>query len=180
VDDTVVIFTIGHSTRALADFVSLLQQVDVDLVIDIRSIPHSRANPHFDIGVLPGALAARGIDYRHLPGLGGRRPRPAGPPSSTHSIWREEGFRNYAAYAETDAFRRGIDDLIGLARDHRVAIMCAEAVWWRCHRRIVTDAVLGRGVRVEHLMGAGRVTAAVITPGAMVRADGTLDYRSPR
>lgn len=170
------IFTIGHSTRTIADFVALLRQVGVDLVVDIRSFPRSRANPQFDFGVLPGSLAARGIDYRHLPALGGRRHRLAGVPPSTNLLWREAAFRNYADYAETEPFRAGLDELLSLARHHRVAIMCAEAVWWRCHRRIVADYVLARGVAVEHVMRAGEAKPAGLTPGAIVEADGSVRY----
>lgn len=174
-----VIFTIGHSSCTLAAFVALLRQVGVDLVVDIRSLPRSRANPQFDIGVLPESLTAQGIEYRHLPALGGRRHRIAGSLPSTNLLWREPSFRNYADYAETEPFRDGMDELLRLARDHRVALMCAEAVWWRCHRRIVADFVLARGVRVEHILGLGHVTPAVLTPGAVVKADRTVAYPSP-
>jgi uncharacterized protein (DUF488 family) len=177
-DDDGVIFTIGHSTRTYTEFVSLLRQVSVDLVADIRSFPRSRANPSYDISVLPDSLAAQGIDYRHLAALGGRRHRRADAPPSTNLLWRETSFRNYADYAETDAFRRGLDALLVLAREHRVALMCAEAVWWRCHRRIVADYLIARGARVEHILAAGRVTPAVLTPGAIVRPNRTVEYRS--
>lgn len=174
-----VIFTIGHSSRTLAAFVALLRQVGVDLVVDVRSFPRSRANPQFDIGVIPESLAAQGIEYLHLSALGGRRHRLAGSAPSTNLLWREPGFRNYADYAETQRFRDGIDELLRLARSHRVALMCAEAVWWRCHRRIVADYLLARGVRVEHILGLGHVTPAVLTPGAVVKVDGTVAYPSP-
>lgn len=174
-----MIFTIGHSSRTLAAFVALLRQVGVDLVVDIRSFPRSRANPQFDIGVIPESLAAQGIEYRHLSALGGRRHRLAGSAPSTNLLWREASFRNYADYAETQPFRDGIDELLRLARNHRVALMCAEAVWWRCHRRIVADHLLARGVRVEHILGLGHVTPAVLTPGAIVKVDGTVAYPSP-
>jgi uncharacterized protein (DUF488 family) len=170
------IFTIGHSTRTFADFVSLLRQVGVDLVVDIRRFPRSRANPQFDVGALRGRLAMEGIDYRHLPALGGRRHRLAGAPPSTNLLWREASFRNYADYADTDAFRAGVDELLGFARDHRLALMCAEAVWWRCHRRIVADYLLAGGARVEHILGVGRVVPAVLTAGAVVKSDRTLEY----
>jgi uncharacterized protein (DUF488 family) len=178
-DDGAVIFTIGHSTRTISDFVTLLRSVGVDLVVDIRSFPRSRANPRFDISVLPETLATGGIDYRHLAALGGRRHRRADAPPSPNVLWREASFRNYADYAQTADFRRGLDGLLDLAREHRVAIMCAEAVWWRCHRRIVADYLLARGAGVEHILGAGRVTPAVLTPSAKVEADGTLEYLSP-
>ncbi|CAN5228375.1 DUF488 domain-containing protein [soil metagenome] len=170
------IFTIGHSTRTIADFVALLRQVDVDLLVDVRSIPGSRAMPQFNSDTLPDSLAAAGIGYQHLGALGGRRSRLKGAPPSTNTFWRVLAFRNYADYAETDAFRAGLDELLALARTHRCAIMCAEAVWWRCHRRIIADYLLARDVPVEHIMGPGQVTAASLTPGAHVLADGTLRY----
>lgn len=173
------IFTIGHSTRTIADFVALLQQVDVDLLVDVRSIPGSRATPQFNIETLPDSLAAEGIGYEHLRSLGGRRHHKKGAPPSTNTFWRVLAFRNYADYAETDAFRAGLDELVALAREHSCAIMCAEAVWWRCHRRIISDSLLARGVPVEHIMGLGQVTLATLTPGARVLADGTLRYPPP-
>lgn len=170
------IFTIGHSTRTIAEFIALLRQVNVDLLVDVRSIPRSRAMPQFNIDTLPDALAAAGIGYRHLSALGGRRHHPKGAPPSTNTFWREIAFRNYADYAETPVFHAGLDELIALARAHRCAIMCAEAVWWRCHRRIITDYLLAAGIPVEHIMGAGKVTPATLTPGARALADGTLRY----
>lgn len=170
------IFTIGHSTRTIADFAVLLRQVDVDLLVDVRSMPGSRAMPQFNIDMLPDSLAAAGIDYQHLGALGGRRHRGKGAPPSTNTFWRVLAFRNYADYAETDAFRAGLDELLALARTHRCAIMCAEAVWWRCHRRIIADYLLARDVPVEHIMGPSQVTTATLTLGARVLADGTLRY----
>lgn len=170
------VFTIGHSTRTLSELVALLRQVDVDLLVDVRSIPRSRTTPQFNKDVLPDALAAEGIGYEHLSALGGRRHRPRGAPASENSYWRVPAFRNYADYAETDAFRAGLDELLALSREHRCAIMCAEAVWWRCHRRIVADYLLARGIPVEHIMGLGKLTPATLTPGAVVQADGTLRY----
>jgi uncharacterized protein (DUF488 family) len=174
VSDT--IYTIGHSTRTIAEFIGLLQQVDVNLLVDVRSIPRSRAMPQFSIDNLPASLAAAGIEYQHLRALGGRRHHPKGAPPSENTYWRVVSFRNYADYAETDAFRAGLDELLALAATHQCAIMCAEAVWWRCHRRIVADYLLASGVPVEHIMGQGKLTPATITPGACVLADGTLRY----
>ena len=176
-DDT--IFTIGHSTRTLTEFVALLRQVDVMLLVDVRSIPRSRATPQFNGDTLPDALAAEGIGYRHLRALGGRRHHRKGAPPSLNAYWRVAAFRNYADYAETDECRAGLDALRTLARDDRCAIMCAEAVWWRCHRRVITDYVLAGGIRVEHIMGLGMVVPATLTPGARVMADGTLRYPAP-
>ena len=173
------IFTIGHSTRTLAEFVALLRQVDVTLLVDVRSIPRSRTTPQFNGDTLPDPLAANEIDYRHLPALGGRRHHLKGAPTSLNTYWRVAAFRNYADYAETEAFRAGLAVLRALAREDRCAIMCAEAVWWRCHRRIITDYLLGSGTPVEHIMGPGQVIPATLTPGAQVMPDGTLRYPPP-
>ncbi|MDQ2891193.1 MAG: DUF488 domain-containing protein [Gemmatimonadota bacterium] len=173
------LFTIGHSTRSIAEFVALLKQVDVDLLVDVRSIPRSRAVPQFNIDALPQSLAAEGIGYLSLRSLGGRRHHPKGAPPSANTLWRVMAFRSYADYAETAEFRAGLDELLALSREHRCAIMCAEAVWWRCHRRIITDYLLVRGIHVEHIMGIGVVTPATITPGAQAEPDGTLLYPAP-
>ena len=170
------VFTIGHSTRTLSDFVALLRRVDVTLLVDVRSIPRSRAMPQFNGDTLPGALAEMGIAYRHLHALGGRRHHRKGAPPSPNTYWRVAAFRNYADYAETGEFRAGLRVLRDLARDDRCAIMCAEAVWWRCHRRIIADYLLAGDVRVEHIMGAGKVVAATFTPAALITAEGTLRY----
>jgi uncharacterized protein (DUF488 family) len=170
------IFTIGHSTRAIAEFVALLRQVAVDLLVDVRSIPRSRTNPQFNAHALPGTLADAGIAYRHLPALGGLRHRTKGAKPSPNTLWRVAAFRNYADYAATDAFRMGLDELRALACDHCCAIMCAEAVWWRCHRRIIADYLLAQGVPIMHIMGSGKVDPAKLTPGAHVLTNGTLVY----
>ena len=170
------IFTIGHSTRTLTEFVALLRQVDVTLLVDVRSIPRSRTTPQFNGDTLPDALAPDGIGYRHLPALGGRRHHRKGAPPSLNTYWRVAAFRNYADYAETDGFRAGLAGLHTIARNERCAIMCAEALWWRCHRRIITDYLLAGGTRVEHIMGPREVISATLTPDACVMADGTLRY----
>ena len=174
-----VIFTIGHSTRPVAELVALLQQVGVDMLVDVRSIPRSRRTPQFNADVLPDALAAEGIGYHHLRSLGGRRHHRKDAPPSRNTLWRVMAFRNYADYAETDEYRAGLDALIALSHEHRCAIMCAEAVWWRCHRRIIADSLLARGIPVEHILGPGQVRPATITPGAEVLKDGTLRYPAP-
>lgn len=173
------VFTIGHSTRTIVEFAALLQQVNVKLLVDVRSIPRSRAVPQFNTDVLPSSLAAEGIGYRHLLALGGRRHHPKGASPSDNTLWRVMAFRHYADYAETEAFRTGLDELLELATGTRCAIMCAEAVWWRCHRRIVADYLLARGVAVGHIMGEGKIPPAMLTPGAVVHADGTVRYPAP-
>jgi uncharacterized protein (DUF488 family) len=173
------VFTIGHSTRTIPEFVALLRQVDVDLLVDVRSIPRSRATPQFNLDVLPGSLAEDGIGYRHLRALGGRRHHAKNAPPSTNTFWRVLAFRNYADYAETEAFRAGLEELIALSSAHRCAIMCAEAVWWRCHRRIIADYLLASSIRVEHIMGRGAVTPATLTPESLVVRSGCLRYSAP-
>ncbi len=142
-------------------------------------MPRSRANPQFNEDALPAPLAASGIGYRHLKALGGLRHHPKGAPPSPNTLWRNAAFRNYADYAMTEPFRAGLDELCALACTHRCAIMCAEAVWWRCHRRIVADYLLARGVVVSHIMGKGRQDPASLTPGAQPQPDGTILYREP-
>ena len=170
------IFTIGHSTRTIAEFVILLRQVSVNMLVDIRSIPRSLTNPQFNFDVLPAELGGTGIAYRHLSALGGLRHHKKAARPSPNTFWRVAAFRNYADYAATGAFRAGLDELVGLARYNCCAIMCAEAVWWRCHRRIVADYLLAEGVPVKHIMGLNKVDAAVPTPGARLQQDGTLLY----
>jgi uncharacterized protein (DUF488 family) len=170
------LFTIGHSTRSLDAFRGLLTAAGVTTVADIRHFPYSRRHPQFNAADVAPGLAAVGIGYRHIVALGGRRgPRRDGK-ASPHTLWREPGFRNYADYAETEAFRAGLAELMALARDGRVAIMCAEAAWWRCHRRIVTDYLLHNGLPVRHILDPGRVEPASLTPGAAPRPDGTILY----
>jgi uncharacterized protein (DUF488 family) len=173
------VFTIGHSTRTLAEFAALLHQVDVTLLVDVRSIPRSRTTPQFNGDSLPDSLVADGIGYGRLRALGGRRHHRKGAPPSLNTYWRVAAFRNYADYAETDEFRAGLNALRALARDDQCAIMCAEAVWWRCHRRIITDYLLAGGMSVEHIMGPGQADPATLTPSARVMADGTLRYPAP-
>jgi uncharacterized protein (DUF488 family) len=170
------IFTIGHSTRTIAEFVALLRRVAVDLLVDVRSIPRSRTNPQFNADALPEALLDAGIAYRHLAALGGLRHRPKGAMPSPNTLWRVAAFRNYADYAATDAFRTGLDELRALARDNCCAIMCAEAVWWRCHRRIIADYLLAEGAPVAHIMGLNKIDPAKLTTGVRSLPGGMLVY----
>ena len=172
------IFTIGHSTRHLDEFVALLRQSGVTLLVDVRSVPRSRAVPQFNEDTLPAALAREGIGYRHLPALGGRRHHRRDAPPSPNGLWRVAAFRAYADYAGSAEFRGGVDELRTLAAHDRCAIMCAEAVWWRCHRRIVADHWLAGGGQVEHILGPGRIVPAALTPGARVTTVGAVIYPS--
>jgi uncharacterized protein (DUF488 family) len=171
-----MIFTIGHSTRSAEELIALLEEASVGLLIDVRTVPRSRFNPQFNADLLPETLAAAGIGYRHMPVLGGLRHRPKDAPPSPNGLWQNEGFQAYADYALTAPFRAGLDELRGLAREHVCAIMCAEAVWWRCHRRIVADYLLASGEAVEHIMAPGKIEPASLTPGAEPRPDGTILY----
>jgi len=170
------IFTIGHSTRSAEELIALLREAGIDLLVDIRTVPRSRFNPQFNVDVLPKTLAEVGIRHRHFPALGGLRHRPKGAPPSPNGLWRSEAFQAYADYAMTAPFRAALDELRGLGRDHVPAIMCAEAVWWQCHRRIVADYLLAAGVDVEHIMAPGKIEPASLTPGAEPRSDGTIAY----
>lgn len=175
-----MIFTIGHSTRTTDELIALLRENGVDLLVDVRTVPRSRFNPQFNTDALPKPLAEAGIGYRHLAALGGLRHRPKDAPPSRNTLWRNDAFRNYSDYATGDAFRAGLAELRGLAREHSCAIMCAEAVWWRCHRRIVTDYLLSEGEAVMHIMAPGKTEPATLTPGAEPQPDGTILYPGPQ
>jgi len=170
------VYTIGHSTRPIGEFGALLRERAVQVVADVRSIPRSRANPQFNIETLPAALAEYGVDYQHIPELGGRRHRRRDAPPSPNTFWRNESFRNYADYTATDAFKTGITRLEELVRLHCCAIMCSETLWWRCHRRIISDYLLEQGIQVLHIMGPHKVEPASLTPNARRLSDGTLIY----
>ncbi len=171
--------TIGHSDRTLDELMDMLREARVDLVVDVRSFPRSRSNPVFNIENLPSSLAQRQIAYDHYPDLGGRRPKQTSVDPDLNALWRVGSFHNYADYALGGTFGAAFDALIAVGRARRVAIMCAEAVWWRCHRRIVADYLLLNGHRVDHLMAPGRSDAATPTPGAKRRPDGKLIYPAP-
>ena len=169
-------FTIGHSNRSLEDFLALLHADELQLIVDVRAFPRSRSNPSFNEDVLPDSLASEGIAYRHLAALGGRRRKSETVPVETNGFWTHQSFHNYADYTLTNLFQVGLEALIGLGRERRCAIMCSEAVWWRCHRRIVTDYLLARGEAVFHILGPGQVEAARLTERARPHPDGTVTY----
>jgi uncharacterized protein (DUF488 family) len=173
------IHTIGHSTRPIEAFVDLLRTGGVQLLIDVRSIPRSRTNPQYNLETLPETLSAWQIGHRIIPELGGRRSRQKQVPPEVNGYWTNQSFHNYADYALSDEFRSGLEQLIGLAAEQPSAIMCSEAVWWRCHRRIIADHLLARGLEVLHLMGSGRIERASTTPGAELR-NGQVTYPSDK
>ncbi len=160
-----LILTIGHSTRPIEEFVALLQAHNVAQLIDVRTIPRSRRHPQFNRETLPRSLDGVGIAYAHMPELGGlRQPRP----DSRNTGWRNESFRGYADYMQTPAFAAAIDNLVALSRATRCAIMCAEAVPWRCHRSLIADALVARGCDVEHILSHSRRDRHVLTPWARI------------
>ena len=169
-------FTIGHSNRSLDEFVALLRDSDIRLVADVRKIPRSRANPQFNQGALSAALAAHDVSYEHFAALGGRRGKSRASPRELNGFWTNESFHNFADYALTDEFQAGLARLREAGRDRRCAIMCSEALWWRCHRRIVADHLIARGEAVFHVMAAGRLEPARLTPGAVIRDAETVVY----
>ena len=168
------IFTIGHSTRSIDEFVELLRSGPAAMVVDVRTVPKSRRNPQYNEDVLGEELAPFQLGYTRIAGLGGLRGK-SGIPPEVNAYWQNQSFHNYADYALSDDFEAALDELVDLSSDRRCAIMCAEAVWWRCHRRIISDYLLARGRSVFHLMGAGRVEPAKLTPGARIDA-GNIRY----
>jgi uncharacterized protein (DUF488 family) len=168
-----VIYTIGHSTRSLAEFIDLLAAHGIEQLVDIRSIPRSRRHPHFAGDALAGSLEKSGILYRHSRALGGmRKPRR----DSRNTAWRVEGFRGYADYMETPAFQAALDELLELAGERRTAVMCAEAVPWRCHRQLVADALVAREVEVRHITSTSTAARHTLTDFAQI-ASGRVSYR---
>jgi uncharacterized protein (DUF488 family) len=169
------IFTIGHSNRTLDELVALLGAHGVTLLADVRMMPHSAHVPHFNRGPLAERLATQGIEYVHLPGLGGlRRPRF----DSLNTGWHRVHFRGYADHMATDEFRAGLDRLVELSVDRVTAAMCAEAVPWKCHRSLIADALVARGIEVRHILGPGPVQPHALTPFARVDGD-RVTYPGP-
>ena len=173
------VYTIGHSNRPLDVFVALLRQVGVQMLVDVRAYPRSRANPQYNRDVLPASLQEVAIRYEHLAALGGRRRGRRDGTPSPNAFWQHPAFRSYADYAGTPEFRAGLTDLLALSKLHTCAIMCSEALWWRCHRRIIADYLLAAGTTVRHIMGEDKVVAAELTAGAVMLADGSVRYPQP-
>src|SRR6476646_5031366 len=157
-------FTIGHSTRSIAEFTDLLHEIEIQLVVEVRTVPRSRTNPQFNREVLPITLSEFEIDYEHIAQLGGLRAKSASVPPSVNVFWRNSSFHNYADYAMSEDFKSGLTRLRELGHAKRSAIMCAEAVWWRCHRRIIADYLLAVGDEVSHILGRNHVERAHMTP----------------
>jgi uncharacterized protein (DUF488 family) len=168
-------FTIGHSTHSIETFVDLLRLAQVTLLVDVRTVPRSRTNPQFNRDGMAEQLAPWQIGYEHMASLGGLRGKQKGS-SSPNSYWQNTSFRNYADYAMTDEFAAGLHHLIAQGQHQNTAIMCAEAVWWRCHRRIIADYLLAAGEPVFHILSAESIKPATMTPSARPTPDGRLVY----
>jgi uncharacterized protein (DUF488 family) len=166
------LWTIGHSTRSLDEFIALLKDNGIEVLADVRHFPGSRKYPHFNVEPLRQALHDAGIRYEAFTELGGRRKVL---PDSSNTAWRHPAFRGYADYMQTDAFHEGIERLKALASERRTAIMCSEAVWWRCHRGLISDVFKLHGALILHIMGPGIPTKHPYTSAAHV-VDGRLDY----
>ena len=167
------IWTVGHSTLPIEDFIRAISSFQIQVLSDVRSFPGSRRHPHFNQASLAISIATAGIDYVHCRELGGRR---RAKPDSLNMTWRNETFRGYADYMETDGFRHAIQRLIELAQKRRTAVMCAEAVWWRCHRSLISDYLKAKGARVIHILGAGKSEEHPFTSAAQI-VNGELSYR---
>jgi uncharacterized protein (DUF488 family) len=168
----VTIYTIGHSTRSLDDFLALLRVHRISQLADVRTVPKSRRHPHFAGEALARSLPEASVAYRHFAALGGlRKPRK----DSQNTAWRHESFRGYADHMETPAFQRALDDLMAWSGGAPTVVMCAEAVWWQCHRQLIADALVARAVEVRHIMSAGPAPLHTLTAFARVH-DGRLTY----
>lgn len=160
-----MIYTIGHSTHSADRFLSLLRVHEIRQLADVRTVPRSKRHPHFSMEALDAFLSGQGIVYRHFPGLGGlRKPKPDSP----NTAWRHPAFRGYADYMQTAPFERAVVELLNFSHAARTAVMCAEAVWWQCHRRLLSDALLVRGVQVRHIVGPGEPKAHELSEFARV------------
>jgi uncharacterized protein (DUF488 family) len=174
-EEALTIWTIGHSTRTIEDFLALLKAHNIESLVDVRHYPGSRRFPQFNKEPLAECLAKAGIDYHHLLKLGGRR---RSRPDSRNTAWRNDAFRGYADYMESEAFAEGIKSLIEFAHHKRVAIMCAEAVWWRCHRSLIADYLKAHSHKVLHILSATKVEEHPFTSAARI-VNGMLTYQSP-
>ena len=183
VKSDLTLWTIGHSTRPFDEFIGLLVENGVEAVADVRSHPGSRHCPQYGQIALRDGLIERGMGYRWIPALGGRR---RARPDSPNTVWRNASFRGYADYMQTPAFDLGLHELLDMARRKRTSLMCAEAVWWRCHRSMIADALKAQGIRVMHIMGANSVTEhpwtapARLVAGRLTYVESALDAETPQ
>lgn len=171
------LFTIGHSTHPLDRFLALLNQHGIEALVDIRRFPGSRKYPHFSRDNLAAALPTAGLEYLWFEALGGRRKKEAGGPSHNLGL-RNESFRNYADYMLTPQFQDAVDQLLEIGNRKRTTFMCAEGLFWQCHRRLVSDFLLSKGITVEHIMSSGELRPHTLTEGARIGSNG-LSYPSP-
>lgn len=172
------LFTIGHSNRDAETVVAMLKAAEVGMLADVRAFPRSRSNPAFNIDNFPPLLDEHDIAYRHFEKLGGRRKRQEGVELGLNGYWRVQSFHNYADYALNNEFKSALSAVESLADNYRVALMCSEAVWWRCHRRIIADHLMARGHEVIHLMAPERRDEAELTAGAIIRPSDEVVYPS--
>ncbi len=173
------LYTIGHSTRRASELVEILRAFGVTRLVDIRRIPRSRTNPQFNLDELPATLKKAGVAYTHLASLGGRRAKSKRVEERTNAGWERQPFHNYADYAMTMPFREGLRELLEIAARDTCVIMCAEAIWWRCHRRLVADHVLSHGVPVVHLFTRQKSEKAALTPFAVIGGRARVSYPAP-
>ena len=167
------VWTIGHSTRTADEFVSLLRSHEIDRLGDIRTIPQSRRHPHFGRDALSARLAGESIQYRHFKDLGGlRKPRA----DSANGAWKNQAFRGYADHMQTPEFAAAVDELLAFGDGGRLVVMCAEAVWWRCHRMLLSDALVARDIEVQHILGATSVQPHRLTPFAQIQDSRHVRY----
>lgn len=169
-------FTIGHSTRSVEEVAELLLDAQVECVVDVRAFPRSYTHPQFNEEVFPHSLEPYGISYEHVAALGGRRRRSRQVPAEVNAFWSNQSFHNYADYALSDDFRAGLDHLLAQGHAQCCAIMCSEAVWWRCHRRIISDYLISRGETVRHILGRGQIAEGRLTAAAKPQPEGTIVY----
>jgi len=174
--DLPAVLTVGHSNRELNELIELLTDTGTEAVFDVRKLPGSNKYPWFNADTLETDLAEAGIELRRLEGLTGRRPVSRTVPFETNAWWQNRSFHNYADHCLSEEFHTDLDILIEWSTTQRCVLMCSEAVWWRCHRRIIADQLLARGLAVSHILGAGHVDAAKLSEGARLGDDGNLTY----
>lgn len=169
-------FTIGHSNHSLEEFIDLLTENSAEVVVDVRKLPGSNKNPQFNADTLVDDLAKVGVDLRRLEGLTGRRPVNRDIDFEINGWWKNRSFHNYADHALTEEFRTDFEQLLEWGASNRCVLLCSEAVWWRCHRRIIADNLLAHDLPVTHIMGKNQTTAAELSSGAVVDKDGSVTY----